>query len=1103
VKRATPAPDQRGLFDPDELADQPARDIAVERIGSSVVVTAGAGAGKTETLIKRLGKVLDAEGDASRIVAITFTDRAARDLVAKLRRKLPAKHRASVEQMQVGTIHSFCLRILRRHPLEAGLPPVFTTADELMSRTDAAARRLRIIRIMFDDIATADDHEARTALALLVEVNATYHLDALVDRLDAEWDAVGRSTVAPAPDWRPMLADALTAAEEAATSADCTDKVRWKPQAAADELRRMIALGDDVVGVHAMLDRWKPESHWGKVSDLRQQMMTARAECLGAMRHAAFAVLWRRLAPVVHAEALGRLAAGQVSFDDILVLTRRLLTTVPEVRRRLRAEIDHLCVDEFQDTDRVQFDIVRLLSDPEPDASGPVLFAVGDPKQSIYAFRDADVALFGALQRSDRHEQVELTTNFRSRPEVLRWVNRTFDPWFRADAVVGQVVFRPLDAHVADAPSNVVVLGGLVDGSAAEAAIAQADDIVAAIVTAHDRWMCRVEVNTAEGEEEVVERPATFGDIAVLVRTRNDLATLEPALRQAGVPYVIEGGSLLYETREVRELLTVAHAVADTASAIKAVNALRTSVLAISDIELARHRAAGGRWWLPRPGDEPAGHPVVLDALRRIRRWADDRHRVALPELLARIAGDVVSRSASAVDDDPVTTWRRLRFVLDEARWWFEQTGGSLTSYLEWVAVRIEQLDRGNVTTDETDHDAVHILTMHAAKGLEYPVVIVAGLGRGSAGRDHVQLHFVESDDVSEGAAGGFTVEATVGKIRTSGSAAFNSAAADANEAARLAYVACTRARDHLVVCVHHASRNTSSPAGRLLAFQSDDPTPLDRDPVPVVHPPDLVPLDLPAGQAASRPPDRAAAWTVRSSWSATQLPPDALPDLPRSAAVAVGAASGDADGIPAETDSVDPDVSPHAKHPRPFGASPDRVGRYGTRIGRAVHGVVQLVDLLDPRRDLDGLVSAQCVAEEVPERWWADVAALVTSVLDAPLFARMVAVTAAGGTVRREMYVGAEVTGADGTPVAVYGIVDAVWVEDGRLIVVDVKTDHAAEPDDVLVARYRTQLQAYADALTATTGLDVAEALLCVARPDSGPAVTVPVPLHSPIAPR
>ena len=147
------------------LVDQAARDTARTLIDAPVVVAAGAGAGKTEALIRRLETVLGGdEADPDRIVAITFTERAARDLVNKLRIKLPANLVPQIELMRVGTIHSFCLGILRRHPLEAGLPPVFTTQDELMSGADAADR----IRAACDQAGAGSTTDIGSQIAAIV-----------------------------------------------------------------------------------------------------------------------------------------------------------------------------------------------------------------------------------------------------------------------------------------------------------------------------------------------------------------------------------------------------------------------------------------------------------------------------------------------------------------------------------------------------------------------------------------------------------------------------------------------------------------------------------------------------------------------------------------------------------------------------------------------------------------------------------------------------------------------------------------------------------------------------------------------------------------------
>ncbi len=1082
---------QLDLFATPELADQAARDQAIHRIDTSFVVSAGAGAGKTETLIRRLEQVLAQDGDPSQIVAITFTERAARDLVNKLRAKLPPTMTGDVERMTVGTIHSFCLGILRRHPLESGLPPVFSTQDELLSGADVRDRALRIRRRMFDRVQALDDAALREAIDMIVAENGIGHVDALIQLVDQQWDRFDELVLTPPPPWREACREALLRVHELAADRDVPLKLRVLISDLLPGVDACLAATTMVEAVAAVPSTTALRSTGGTDGKpARDEVKRCLASVKSIVHDATVRHLTHLLVPLVLQEAHSRYQSGSLSFDDILVLTRRLLTRRPDLCAWVRAEIDHLCVDEFQDTDVVQYDIVQALSAPAASPGAfmaapphtPVLFAVGDPKQSIYGFREADVGLFARLHQLPHLTPLQLTTNFRSRPAVLRWVNALFREWFAADQAAGQVAFASLDHHVPDAPATVTVVGGAMDVPAELAARAQARDLARVIAAAHGSWIVR---------HDDEERAATYADIAVLVRTRADLTHLEPALRRLGIPYVIEGGALLYDTREVRELLRVLTAVNDTSSPLKVVNALRTSILAISDVELVAHRNAGGTWGIYAPADR-TGHPAVLQAITALRGWADARHRTPMPELIDQIARRSAAHAASVVDGAPTTTWRRLRLVLDEARWWYEQTGGSLGEYLSWVTMRVENDDRSNVTTDETDEDAVHILTVHAAKGLEFPIVMVAGLGRQRPGGNHVRASFDTST------TGERVMELKFGRLKTSGFSSADDNVQGRLEAARLAYVACTRAKDHLVVCLHHGKRSSTTSAAEMLPFLPVTEPMGDLPMALTVDPPAVVELD----GHVDRPPPRATEWRMRSSWSATQMrhrfddAPVAVPSAP----VAHGLIADDTAFLerPAQAvadldtgdtgDAAETGDSVHSKPPRPFAALPDQIGRYGTRVGRAVHGVVQVLPLDDPLPNLGALVTQQCRAEEVPDRFHPYVDQLVRSIATSDVFARMAAV-ARTATVRREMYVGAEVEGE-----GVYGIIDAVWLEEGRFVVVDFKTDHVLEEPDVLADRYRPQLHAYAAALRAATGIDVGATLLCVARADGRPALTVPI---------
>ena len=185
----------------DRLADQASRDLAAARLDHGLVMSAGAGAGKTHTLIERLAAVIERGLDDRRIVAITFTERAARDLTQKMRQRIPSLADAG-DAVFVGTIHSFCLGLLRRFPLEAGLPPIFAAQGELMNGADAAERIRRISWRFFQMVADRDDVELRDALDVVYAVGGEFHLDALIALIDREWDRFRASTLPAYPDWR-------------------------------------------------------------------------------------------------------------------------------------------------------------------------------------------------------------------------------------------------------------------------------------------------------------------------------------------------------------------------------------------------------------------------------------------------------------------------------------------------------------------------------------------------------------------------------------------------------------------------------------------------------------------------------------------------------------------------------------------------------------------------------------------------------------------------------------------------------------------------------------------------------------------------------------
>ena len=307
-------------------------------------------------------------------------------------------------------------------------------------------------------------------------------------------------------------------------------------------------------------------------------------------------------------------------------------------------------------------------------------------------------------------------------------------------------------------------------------------------------------------------------------------------------------------------------------------------------------------------------------------------------------------------------TWRRVRYLIDEARAWFDQTGGTLIEYLAWVADKVETVERSEIAPDETDEDAIRILTIHAAKGLEFPIVVVAGLGT----KDNFMA------DQFRAVVDGDQVELKLGVLATAGFPVRDEIAAWAEEA-RLLYVAMTRTRDHLVLSCHASKRSTPNPVERLAGH-------LDLDGAECWT----------AGPAAQPGPGEYTIDELRAVQTPRPVTDDELPPRPSPdrrtiwTPSALAARDHDfAEGAPAEQGGVDDeagdDAAPDAttmprdaieflpadpglrRDPAPGLEALRSRGRYGTDAGKAVHEVMQHVDLADPHAGLQALVDAAC----------------------------------------------------------------------------------------------------------------------------------------------
>ena len=1118
-----------------ELVDQAARARIRSDLGATLFVEAGAGSGKTSALVDRVLALIGSGIAMENIAAITFTEKAAAELRDRIRGQLRSdetaaslgEERAGAALLQldgaaVGTLHSFAQRILSEHPVEAGLPPSVEVLDDIGSQIEFDIRWRDFLDRLLDE-----PEMGPTLLRLEMLGVRLEHIRALAVRLNQNWDrlaglAGGRDPL-PGVDVDDVAAGLRAVREiKDRCTAGAGDALHARIEAVERELARLEDTDDDVASIEILrsaIDAGKGrgggrQGNWGRgdegkankaaatdalkhlAGDRNQRPPSICAQILDRAAQTALEVLVARLAAFTLQAAEERRAGGRLEFHDLLVRARLLLRHEahgPAVRTALRERYQRLLIDEFQDTDPIQVELAALLSSADPgtgavpwaevDPEPGRLFFVGDPKQSIYRFRGADIATFLEARgwaESQAEGRIErLTTNFRSARPVIDWVNEVFGQMIEWSPG-SQPEYEALDSVRRPVPEGppVTVLGVQpmeIPGRAyaQELRRREAESVALAVAgILRDGW------GVDEGSPaEPAVRPARLGDIAILIPSRTSLADLEDALEAASIPYRAEASSLVYNTREVREVLLALQAVADPTDELALVAALRSSLYGCGDDDLAHWRlACGGRFSLIRsqPDSCPADHPVAegiahMAGLHQAKRWTNP------PALIDGLIRERGAFETAVAGGRPRDVWRRLRFVTDQARAWADAGGTNLRSYLEWA--RLQGADNARVTESvlpETDDDSVRILTVHAAKGLEFPIVVLSGMT-------------TRLDQPARGPTVAFGFgDAPVVKLR-GGVESENYEAwkpideqMDAHERRRLLYVACTRARDHLVVSLHRRAPNDRgnkensaawalADAGAAEAGAADGSTLFDRA-EQTFAPADSTPV---AGTQPATLPDR-------HEWEREYQQSLATASIPTtvSATGLAGAESGYGDssgygsgsgyGADAGSGADSSGSGADAGLDKDRGDSeppPWSKGRYGTAIGRAVHGVLQDIDLATGR-GLEALARRQAAAEGVSNRT-GTVAGLARAALDTA-----VAREASASEHWRELFVAAPIAGR-----LLEGYIDLAYRSPEGLVVVDWKTDSVAGDDgvDAKLARYRPQGAAYAAALEAVTGENVA----------------------------
>jgi len=735
--------------------DQKERDAIVKRLDTTMLVEASAGAGKTRSMVDRMIALLrEGKCRIETLAAITFTRKAAAELRARFQVALEKAAREAtgvaegrliealghVERVFIGTIHSFCGRLLRERPVEAGVEPSFQELDEAV---DARLRRDGWNQYAADLIATGNPilDELEELGLQLGELEPAFHSYATYPDVD-EWpsDTVNLPDLRSARDELRGYVAHMESLIPTLPDDPGNDKLipkyrriaRMARQADLDRPAELMEILGEFGSAGVVRKIWPgkraqalaEKDRWERFTETTAQPLV---ELWLQVR---YPVVLRVLADAAEVYDRLRQDAGGMNYQDLLLQAAALLRDKPQIRRYFRRRFTHLLVDEFQDTDPVQAEVMLLLTADDPaetdwrcckPAPG-ALFVVGDPKQSIYRFRRADIVTYNEVKRiiEDSGEVVVLTANFRSLKPVIDWVNHTFDQVFPPEADAYSPARSPMEAvHGSDSHGSagaVQILNIPTDCKTNDAVVEYESEVIARTIQ-----------SAVAGPED--DSAANPGDFLIISARKRNLSVYARKLAERGIPCEVTGGAVLNEVGELGLLCLCLEAVTQPDNAVSLVAALRSPLFGLSDEELYAFKRAGGRFSfhasMPDGLTSEVARPLecAFGHLRRYDLWLKRLPPVAAIE---RLAADLGLPAQAAVGAGGSVRAGSIGRAIELIR--------AAQSTLSSIAEIVQYL-RGLVDGEEThdglpaaipDQPPVRIMNLHQAKGLEAPIVFLA-----------------------------------------------------------------------------------------------------------------------------------------------------------------------------------------------------------------------------------------------------------------------------------------------------------------------------------------------------------------------------------------
>jgi len=1062
--------------------DQDQRDIIRSELGTTLLVEAAAGTGKTTGMVSRMVNLL-AEGKCpvDTLAAVTFTRKAAAELRSRFQIELEKACRDAepssryllrtaldgMERCFIGTIHSFCARMLRERPVEAGVDLEFEEVDDMEDNV----LRSRAWAAYVNSLYAAKDPILDELEDLGVEIGQLGHtFQKMADYLDVdEWPA----TRVRAPDVthaKSALADLVRYMEQAAAAfpeSPGTDALMPKYRIIPLMFRQARRRGRtfEIMNILAQFKQIKPVfkcwPHGRKQADSEvarwDEFRTTVAEPLvKAWREYRYEPLLRAILPAMKVYEDLRRDAGKLNYQDLLIKTAGLLRegSTSRVRDYFRKRFTHLLVDEFQDTDPVQAEVIMLLTAENTDETDwrkcrPVpgsLFVVGDPKQSIYRFRRADIVTYNQVKeiiQRNGGKVVTLTANFRTTRPIIDWVNKTFENEFQKHSADCSPDYVPL-AAVRDDDSGRDLSGirsvriPKTCKSSAQIGEYEGTLIARSIRYGLDRGF-KIPRSPSEIEAGVPEEVQPCDFLIVTPKTGN-LHVYSRKLEELRIPHQVTGGTSLNQVRELKLLHSLVTAVTQPENPVALVAVLRGDLFGISDPDLFEFRRAGGTFSFSSPIPESLDSSAAeqfSDAFQRLNEYALWMTRYPPVSAFERIAADMglPARAASSPGGDAQagSFLKALELIrgAQRERW-------SIADLVEYL---------GKLVAEDEAHDAIpasppegsvaRLMNLHKVKGLEAPVVFLADP---TGKRKHPAELYV--DRTADKVRGYVAIEGTLtGSGRTVALGHPQrweeySAIEDEFQSAeelRLLYVAATRAGCGLTVTVRQSYANLDPWA----FFDSY----LDRS----------RPLMDPGLQTAP------STEQVRLTGGDVAVASDLIQERLRNATMRTY------DVAAAKATSIQ------------RGEFTYTLGEHGTEWGTVIHLLLEAA-MSDANSDIRALAESVIADQGLDPSLAGEATATVESVIQSDLWKR------AGASRHRLVEVPFQKLvpgdGEDGAPDTILrGVIDLAFKESEGWVIVDYKSDRVQEGKvHQLVDLYTPQVQSYADAWGETTGQDVSE---------------------------